>query len=103
MSLGGSPGATVMVIGTGGVGSNVIQVCKAFGAAKIIAVDIDDTKLEMAMSMGATHVINSKTSDKSVPERVVDIVGKAKGISLLDSDRSHEKFEYHPQWQAPQI
>ena len=51
MSLGGSPGATVMVIGTGGVGSNVIQVCKAFGAAKIIAVDIDDTKLEMAMSM----------------------------------------------------
>jgi len=79
MSLGGSPGATVMIIGTGGVGSNVIQVCKAFGAAKIIAVDIDDTKLEMAMSMGATHVINSKTSDKSVPERVVDIVGKAKG------------------------
>ena len=100
MSLGGSPGATVMIIGTGGVGSNVIQVCKAFGAAKIIAVDIDDTKLEMAMSMGATHVINSKTSDKSVPERVVDIVGKAKGsTSLLDSSRTHEKYEYHPQCQ----
>lgn len=79
MSLGGSPGASVMVIGTGGVGSNVIQVCKAFGASRIIAVDIDDGKLEMAKTMGATHTINSKTAQKSVPECVVDIVGKAKG------------------------
>ena len=47
-SLGGRPGASVVVIGTGGVGSNIIQVCKAFGAAKIIAVDIDDSKLQFA-------------------------------------------------------
>ena len=79
MSLGGRPGASVVVIGTGGVGSNVIQVCRAFGASKIIAVDIDDTKLEFAKTMGATHVINSRTSSKTVPERVVEIVGKAKG------------------------
>ena len=79
LSLGGCPGANVVVIGTGGVGSNVIQVCKAFGANKIIAVDIDDTKLEFAKEMGATHVINSKKSTKSVPEQVVEIVGKAKG------------------------
>ena len=79
LSLGGSPGANVCVIGTGGVGSNVIQVCKAFGANKIIAVDIDDAKLEFAKTMGATHVINSKKSPKSVQEQVVDIVGKAKG------------------------
>lgn len=79
MSLGGRPGATVVVIGTGGVGSNVIQVCKAFGASKIIAVDIDDSKLEFAKTMGATHVINSRKSTKTVPEQVVEIVGKAKG------------------------
>ena len=79
MCIGGRPGASVVVIGTGGVGSNVIQVCKAFGASTIIAVDIDDSKLEFAKGMGATHVINSKTSQKSVPERVVEIVGKAKG------------------------
>merc|ERR1712018_649959 len=75
MSLGGRPGATVVVIGTGGVGSNAIQVCRAFGASKIIAVDIDDSKLEFAKTMGATHVINSRTSSKTVPERVVEIVG----------------------------
>jgi len=78
LSLGGSPGANVVVIGTGGVGANVLQVCKAFGASKIIAVDIDDEKLEMAKAMGATHTINSKTASKSVPECVTDIVGKAK-------------------------
>ena len=69
----------MVVIGTGGVGANVLQVCKAFGASKIIAVDIDDEKLEMAKAMGATHTINSKTASKSVPECVTDIVGKAKG------------------------
>jgi len=79
LSLGGSPGADVVVLGCGGVGSNVIQVCRAFGAKRIIAVDIEDDKLEFAKSMGATHVINSKSSSISVPERVQEIVGKAKG------------------------
>lgn len=79
LALGGCPGANVVVIGTGGVGSNVIQVCRAFGASSIIAVDIDDAKLEFAKTMGATHTINSKKSIKSVPEQVVEIAGKAKG------------------------
>ena len=75
----------MVVIGTGGVGANVLQVCKAFGASKIIAVDIDDEKLEMAKAMGATHTINSKTASKSVPECVTDIVGKAKGTRFKTS------------------
>ena len=80
LSLGGSPGADVVVLGCGGVGSNVIQVCRAFGANKIIAVDIEDDKLEFAKSMGATHIINSKKSSGiSVPEQVQEIIGKAKG------------------------
>jgi len=53
-------GANVVVIGCGGVGMNVLQMCRAFGANKIIAVDIDDDKLHFASSaMGATDVINA--------------------------------------------
>ena len=41
-------GETVAVVATGGIGSNIIQVAKAFGASKIIAVDVADDKLEAA-------------------------------------------------------
>lgn len=57
------PGANVVVIGTGGVGLNAVQAAKLSGAARIIAVDILDNKLEYAREFGATHVINSRTED----------------------------------------
>ncbi len=52
------PGESVAVIAVGGVGMNLIQVAKAFGANPIIAVDLLDEKLEMAKRLGATHVVN---------------------------------------------
>ncbi|MFJ9629250.1 S-(hydroxymethyl)mycothiol dehydrogenase [Streptomyces sp. NPDC091280] len=56
-------GDSVAVIGCGGVGDAAIAGARLAGAARIIAVDIDDRKLEKARSMGATHTVNSKTSD----------------------------------------
>jgi S-(hydroxymethyl)mycothiol dehydrogenase len=56
-------GDTVAVIGCGGVGDAAIAGSRLAGAARIIAVDIDDRKLEKARSMGATHTVNSKASD----------------------------------------
>lgn len=53
------PGSNVMVIGTGGVGLNVVQGARLAGAARIIAVDVLDNKLEFAREMGATHLINA--------------------------------------------
>jgi Zn-dependent alcohol dehydrogenase len=53
-------GETIAVLGTGGIGINCLQVARAFGADKIIAVDIDNEKLEKAKQHGATHVINAK-------------------------------------------
>src|ERR1700710_2805326 len=52
-------GNTVAVFGCGGVGDAAIAGSRLAGAAKIIAVDIDDTKLEWAKGMGATHTVNS--------------------------------------------
>ncbi|WP_019062090.1 S-(hydroxymethyl)mycothiol dehydrogenase [Streptomyces prunicolor] len=56
-------GDSVAVIGCGGVGDAAIAGARLAGAARIIAVDIDDRKLEKARSLGATHTVNSKESD----------------------------------------
>ncbi|WP_104105970.1 S-(hydroxymethyl)mycothiol dehydrogenase [Nocardioides sp. 616] len=56
-------GKSVAVIGCGGVGVAAIAGSVLAGAAKVIAVDIDPRKLERATSMGATHVVDSSSSD----------------------------------------
>ncbi|ETX03358.1 zinc-binding dehydrogenase [Candidatus Entotheonella palauensis] len=57
------PRDRVAVVGVGGIGSNVIQVARAFGAGQIIAVDIRDDKLEAARGLGATHTVNAAQDD----------------------------------------
>ncbi|GGM87636.1 oxidoreductase [Thermopolyspora flexuosa] len=56
-------GDSVAVIGCGGVGDAAILGSSLAGAAKIIAVDVDDRKLEWAKRFGATHTINSTKTD----------------------------------------
>lgn len=57
------PGASVAVIGCGGVGLNVLQGARLAGADPIIAVDIQDTKLDFARRFGATHTVNARLED----------------------------------------
>lgn len=56
-------GSTVVVIGAGGVGANVVQGARLGGAAEIIAVDLEATKLEMAVGLGATVGIDPGTDE----------------------------------------
>jgi len=64
MNTGGvGRGDSVAVFGCGGVGDAAIAGARLAGAAKVIAVDIDDQKLAWAKDFGATHTVNSKTSD----------------------------------------
>ena len=56
-------GQSVAVFGCGGVGDAAIAGAKLAGASTIIAVDIDDRKLEWAKGFGATHTVNSSTTD----------------------------------------
>jgi S-(hydroxymethyl)mycothiol dehydrogenase len=56
-------GDSVAVIGCGGVGCAAIAGARLAGAGRIIAVDVDDRKLARARELGATDVINSRTSD----------------------------------------
>lgn len=70
-----TPGSSVLVIGVGGVGMNVIQGAVASSATTIIAADVVDRKLAWASEFGATHTVNSENSD--VVEAVMAITGGA--------------------------
>ena len=58
-----SRGDSVAVIGCGGVGDAAVMGARLAGARRIIAVDVDDRKLEWARAAGATHTVNARESD----------------------------------------
>lgn len=70
-------GESVAIFGVGGVGLNVVQFAYLAGANPIIAVDLVQTKLDMAKARGATHCLNGN-SIKDIPAAIREIVG-AKG------------------------
>lgn len=67
-------GDTVVVIGCGGVGLNVIQGAKHSGAERIIAVDMVDGKLQTAKKFGATDLVNPSTDGDAVA-KVMELSG----------------------------
>jgi S-(hydroxymethyl)glutathione dehydrogenase/alcohol dehydrogenase len=73
------PGATVAVIGVGGVGSNILQVARAFGASEVIAVDIREDKLAAARRLGATQGVNGAESD---PAAQIRELTNGKGVDV---------------------
>lgn len=79
-------GETVAVVAVGGVGSNIVQIARAFGASQVIAIDVADDKLEAVKAFGATATINSMTQDareevlKLTSGRGVDVSFEALGI-----------------------
>jgi NDMA-dependent alcohol dehydrogenase len=80
------PGETVVIFGIGGVGINAVQGAAVNGAAKVIAVDVVDFKLEVAEEMGATHTINATKEDPI--EKIKELtwgVGADKAIVTIDN------------------
>jgi S-(hydroxymethyl)glutathione dehydrogenase/alcohol dehydrogenase len=67
------PGEDVAVIGCGGVGLSAIQGARIAGANTILAVDRVEEKLNLARSLGATHVVDSSTDDAVT--RALDLTG----------------------------
>ncbi|XP_037590058.1 alcohol dehydrogenase 1C-like isoform X2 [Cebus imitator] len=63
-----TPGSTCAVFGLGGVGLSAIMGCKAAGAARIIAVDINKDKFAKAKDLGATECINPQDYKKPIQE-----------------------------------
>lgn len=68
-----TPGSTCAVFGLGGVGLSVIMGCKAAGASRIIAVDINKDKFPKAKEVGATECINPQDYKKPIQEVIQEI------------------------------
>ena len=66
-------GSSVVVLGCGGVGLNVIQGAKISGASAIIAIDINTRRLEMAKQFGATHFINAEKTDTGLLKAALEV------------------------------
>ena len=67
------PGATVAVFGLGGVGLSAIQGATMAKASRIIAVDINPDKFELAAQMGATDTVNPNDHDAPIQEVLVEL------------------------------
>jgi threonine dehydrogenase-like Zn-dependent dehydrogenase len=83
-----SPGDRVAVFGLGGVGMNVVQCAKAFGASKIIGVDTIESKLQLAKQLGADETINAGRED---PLKVIMDVTNGLGVDVALECAGHPK------------
>ena len=66
-------GSSVVVLGSGGVGLNVIQGARISGADKIIAIDVNPERLEMAIRFGATHTIKAWQTDENLLRAAMEV------------------------------
>jgi len=113
-------GDSVAVFGCGGVGLNVIQGAVHNGAETIIAVDLDENKLEFAKTFGATHTMNAGnenlikelkalTVEKMGVDSSFDAVGhlgvieqaaavtcKGGNVVMVGVPKMTDKFDFHP-------
>lgn len=72
------PGSSVVVLGTGGVGLNVIQGARIAGASMVIAIDVNTNRLTMARAFGATYSLLASREDKGLmkaAQQVKDLTG----------------------------
>jgi len=77
------PGANVVVFGLGGIGLNVIQGARMVGADKIIGVDLNPAKADMARKFGMTHFVNpDEVGRDKVVQASVDLTGGGADFSF---------------------
>ncbi len=85
------PGATVAVIGCGGIGLNCIQGARIAGAGRIIAIDLNAKKLELAQEFGATDVINGADVDAVAAVRELTRGGVEYSFEAIGSKTTAEQ------------
>jgi len=69
------PGSTVAVFGLGGIGLSVVQGAVMAKAGRILGVDVNESKFELARRFGATDFVNPKKHDAPIQNVIVDLTG----------------------------
>lgn len=84
-------GDSVAVIGCGGVGDAAIAGARLAGATTVVAVDVDDRKLQWAKGFGATHTVNSRSVD--AVEAVKELTGGFGADVVIEAVGRPETYE----------
>jgi S-(hydroxymethyl)mycothiol dehydrogenase len=84
-------GDSVAVIGCGGVGNAAIAGSRIAGATTVVAVDVDDRKLDWARQFGATHTVNSRKED--AVERIRELTGGFGADVVIEAVGRPETYE----------
>ncbi len=93
------PGASVAIIGTGGVGLNTVQGAAISGATTIIAIDVSDTKIEAAKLFGATHGLDAKSDN--ITQAVKDLTNGYGADYVFVTVGAKQAFDQAPALVAP--
>ena len=76
---GAAPGALAIVVGAGGVGGYCVQIARAFGA-QVVAIDVDDAKLEAIAQHGAALTLNARAFDGKAMKAAIGAFAKQNGL-----------------------
>ncbi|CAN0830138.1 Aliphatic (R)-hydroxynitrile lyase [Linum grandiflorum] len=85
-------GDSVAIFGVGSVGLSAVIGAKDLKAKQIIVVDRNDTKLKMAMELGATYIINSQNVDAPVSEVVKQLTENRAGVDVSIEASGYDGF-----------
>ena len=77
------PGGTAVVIGVGGLGHMALQLLRLLAPVRIVAADVDDTKLAQARALGADEVVNNRDA-AAAADRIRQIAGSRGAALVLD-------------------
>jgi NAD+-dependent secondary alcohol dehydrogenase Adh1 len=84
-----TPGATVAVIGVGGVGHIALQLLRVLGAASVIAVDTDERRRRLARELGANEVLGDRPAVADAVREATNGTGADVVIDFVGTDETH--------------
>jgi S-(hydroxymethyl)glutathione dehydrogenase/alcohol dehydrogenase len=85
-------GDSMVVFGVGGVGLNIVQFAQLAGCYPIVAVDLIDEKLDMALARGATHAFNGRDLTR-LAAAIRDAVGAAGALRVIETTGARSVIE----------
>jgi alcohol dehydrogenase len=94
-----TPGSTVAIVGSGPIGLAALLTAQFYSPAKIILIDIDDNRLNVAKTFGATHVVNS--SDANAVEEILAITEGRGADTVIEAVGIPATFELCQELVAP--
>ena len=88
-----TPGSTIAIVGAGPVGLAALMTSKLYTPARIIVIDRDENRLNIASKLGATDLIVSKGDEEAIVKQVMDLTGGTGADAVIEAVGYPETLE----------